>query len=222
MQAELIWTLVGFFLTLMILSYIFGDNVLFRIATYIFVGVAAGYVAIMLLYQVLIPRLALPLLAGQWLTLVPLLLSLALIFKLFPRLSYIGKLPMAYLVGVAAAVIIGGAIQGTLFGQSRAVIALFDLQSMQNASSNNRVLQLFGGAFILLGTISTLIYFSFGAVARANDAPKRAKVVEWIARVGQYFIVITLGAIFAGIFAASITALIERLDFLKTVILGFF
>jgi hypothetical protein len=44
-------------------------------------------------------------------------------------------------------------------------------------------------------------------------------VVELLARIGQIFIAITLGALFAGIFAASITALIERLDFIKIAIL---
>ena len=39
--------LIGMFfaavLTIMVLSYMIGDNVLFRIATYLFVGVASGY-----------------------------------------------------------------------------------------------------------------------------------------------------------------------------------
>jgi len=36
---DILWTVVGFLLTLLILSFIFGDNPLFRIASYLFVGV---------------------------------------------------------------------------------------------------------------------------------------------------------------------------------------
>jgi len=63
---ELMWTITGLILTLMIFSYLFGDNLLFRIATYIFVGVASGYVVTMVVYQVILPRLIWPLLKGDW------------------------------------------------------------------------------------------------------------------------------------------------------------
>jgi hypothetical protein len=195
---------------------------MFRIATYLFVGVAAGYVATMLLYQVILPRLFWPALQGGLLTvLVPLILSVFLVAKLFPRFSRLGNIPMGYIVGVAAAVIIGGAVLGTLFGQGQASINMFSLSAP--IASPQGMMQVLGAIFILVGTICTLAYFNFGAIARpmvgATEPPHRAPVVEILARFGQIFIAITLGALFAGIFAASITALIERLDFIKTAIL---
>ena len=222
MPADLIWTIVAFILTLMIFSYVFGDNLMFRIATYLFVGVSAGYTAIMLLYQVILPHLLWPALQGGFLTvLAPLILSLFLIAKFFPRFSSLGNIPMGYVVGVAAAVVIGGAVLGTLFGQGQASINMFSL-SVPIMSPQGMV-QVLGAIFILIGTVCTLAYFNFGAVARrsvaATEPPHRAPVVELLARVGQIFIAITLGAVFAGIFAASITALIERLDFIKIAIL---
>ena len=219
MPSDLIWTIVGFVLTLMIFSYLFGDNILFRIATYIFVGVSAGYVATMLVYEVILPRLVWPAMTGSILqVLVPMILSILLVAKLFPRLSSLGNIPMGYVVGVAAAVVIGGAVLGTLFGQGQASINMFDLHAAA-ASPQGLLVQLLGAAFILVGTLCTLAYFNFGAVSRPNQPPHRAPMVELLARIGQVFIAITLGALFAGIFAASITALIERLDFIKTAIL---
>ena len=35
---------IGFILTLMVFSYLLGDNFLYRLAIYIFVGLAAGFV----------------------------------------------------------------------------------------------------------------------------------------------------------------------------------
>ncbi|HSV86097.1 MAG TPA: hypothetical protein VLH85_05950, partial [Levilinea sp.] len=110
---DLIWTVVGFVLTLMVFSYLFGDNPLFRLATYLFVGVSAGFSAVMVIYHVLMPRLLFPFLEGSFglqagLVIVPLVLGLLLVMKLSPRLTRAGEIPMAYLVGVGAAVIIGG------------------------------------------------------------------------------------------------------------------
>jgi hypothetical protein len=219
MPTDLIWTITGFILTLMIFSYLLGDNILFRIATYIFVGVAAGYVATMLVYQVILPRLLWPAITGHIVeVLAPLILSVLLVAKLFPRLSRLGNISMGYVVGVAAAVVIGGAVLGTLFGQGQASINMFGLQAAAT-SSQGPWIQKIGAAFVLVGTICTLAYFNFGAVARPNQPPHRSPMIELLARIGQFFIAITLGALFAGIFAASITALIERLDFIKTAIL---
>ena len=55
---------LGFLFTVLIFSYLLGDNPLFRIGTYIFVGVTAGYVAAVAMWQVIYPRLLYPLAYG--------------------------------------------------------------------------------------------------------------------------------------------------------------
>ena len=99
MNLEILWTLASLLLTIFILSYVFGDNMLFRISSYIFVGVAAGYVTLMVIYQVILPRLILPLIEGssseRFLVLPPLVLG-ALLTKLFPRFSSLGNISMGY------------------------------------------------------------------------------------------------------------------------------
>ncbi len=125
MPSETIWTLAAFFLTVLVLSYVLGDNPLFRIATYLFVGVSAGYIAVLIIYQVLVAKLFNPFIAGslqqKLLIVIPFVLGLLLIFKLFPRLAAVGNVSMGFLVGVGAAVAIGGAITGTLLASSPAV-----------------------------------------------------------------------------------------------------
>src|SRR5258708_27440430 len=58
---DLVTGAIAFLLTLMVLSYLIGDNPLFRVAVYIFVGVSAGYVAVVAYRQVLMPDLIPPL-----------------------------------------------------------------------------------------------------------------------------------------------------------------
>jgi hypothetical protein len=214
MTTEVIWAIIGFLLTVMVISYLAGDNPFFRLATYLFIGVTSGFITLTVLTQVLWPRLALPLLTGniqeKLLTLVPLILSMLLLLKISPRLARFGNIPLAYLVGIGAAVTIGGAIFGTLFPQVIGTINLFDLQAGA-AQDRTPVGQLLVGLFILVGTVTTLMYFYFGArSAIPNQSPKRSALIETLAQGGQVFIGITLGALFAGVYSAALSALIER------------
>ena len=62
---DLIGVLVGFTLTLFVFSYAWGDNPFFRIASHLFVGVAAGYATVIVIYNVILPQLIFPLLSGN-------------------------------------------------------------------------------------------------------------------------------------------------------------
>jgi hypothetical protein len=225
--ADLFGILIGFFFTLMVFSYILGDNPLFRLTLHLFIGVAAGYAAMVAIYSVILPRLVVPLLSDkpgeQLLTLIPLLLSLLLLTKILPQVSRLGNISMAFLVGVGAAAAIGGAVTGTLFPQTTASINLFDLPSIQ-ARGENLWFQLVNGFIILLGTITTLIYFHFGTSSRLNKASNLRVGIESLGQIGQFFIAITFGVLFAGVYSAALSALIERLtffvDFLKPLLLN--
>ncbi len=228
--------ILGLFLTFSVLLYLFiGDNPLFRIVSYLFIGVVSGYIVVLILFQVLAPRLLLLLESGDLtllaIGLVPFLLGALLFFKLWPRTSSIGSISMAILVGVGAAVTVGGAIFGTLFGQIRSTFALFpSLGALAGNVVDNGFL-LLEGLFVLIGTVATLAYFQFGARARgtaagaaavdaagaASATARRGVWLEALAWAGQIFIGITLGAIFAGVYSAAITALIERIDFIFSV-----
>ena len=61
MSIELISGAIGLILTLLIFSYLIGDNPLFRLATYLFIGVSSGYAAAAIWHYVLIPKLFNPL-----------------------------------------------------------------------------------------------------------------------------------------------------------------
>ena len=146
---DLIWMGISFILTICVFSYIFGDNPLFRFVTGLLIGVSAGYLTVVIVYQVLLSRLIVPLLQGSYLALVPLLLSGLLLTKLSPRLSRLGNLPMAYLVGVGAAIAIGGALLGTLFTQVKGAVNTFSPVAAATSMDQKWTLILEGG-FIFL------------------------------------------------------------------------
>lgn len=220
MAPDLLWTLIAFFLTILVLSYVLGDNALFRFVMMVFVGISAGYAAVLIYYQVLLPRLISPLLTlptpEKTAYIIPAVLGILLLFKLSPRLSALGNPSMALLTGVGAAVAIGGAVTGTLFGQINGAILPFDLAGMQGG---NWAAQLLGGIVLLGGTICSLAYFHFGARTKDGDnTGSQPGLIQILSRIGQVFIAITLGALFAGVLSAALAALIERLAFLINVI----
>ncbi|HEY4693042.1 MAG TPA: hypothetical protein VIH16_06360 [Bellilinea sp.] len=221
MAPDLLWTLIAFFLTILVLSYVLGDNALFRFIMMVFVGISAGYAAVLIYYQVLLPRLIIPLMTvpapGKAVFIIPAVLGILLLFKLSPRLSALGNPSMALLTGVGAAVAVGGAVTGTLFGQISGAISPFDLAGVQGGGS--WITQLLGGIVLLGGTVCSLAYFHFGARKKDDENTGSQPVLIQIpARIGQVFIAITLGALFAGVLSAALAALIERLAFLINVI----
>lgn len=218
----LISAAVSFIFTILILSYLIGDNPLFRAAIYVFVGAAAGYVAAVAWNEVIYPALVGPILSGsafegpvQGIAVgVPLLGSLLLLFKVSPRLSSIGQLPMAYLVGVGAAVAIGGAVLGTLLPQISATFNSFDLVSA-GVSGADTAFMFFNGVVVLLGVIGTLAYFHFGATQTDDGSVHRNPIVNILTWIGRVYIAITFGVLFAGVYMAALTALIERMDSIR-------
>jgi len=207
MPIELITGVVGFLFTLMIFSYLIGDNPVFRFASYLFVGVASGYAAAVVCYQLLLPRLqSLPLNDPTQLLIgfIPFFLAVTLLAKLMPRISWIGSFATAVLVGVGAATAFGGALIGTLIPQVQAVSDAFDPFVVLSFHQLE-------GVAMLLGTIVTLAYFQFGAKRSIDGTVKRNAIVELLARVGRVFIAVTLGAFFAGVYMAALTAMIERI-----------
>ena len=216
MSIDLLSAVFGLIFTLMVFSYLLGDNPLFRVAVYIFIGVSSGYAATVVCYQVLAPKLLNPLRTEDpnqlLLTMIPLFLGISLLAKLTPRISWIGNFAMAILVGVGAAATLGGAVLGTLIPQAQAAMDAFDFRSAPTTSG--AFFGLLNGIVVLVGTVFTLGYFHFSAERAADGTPRRNRIFELIAWVGRIFIAITLGVLFAAVYMSALTAMIERLGFI--------
>lgn len=199
---DLIGGWVSLVLTLLIFSYLLGDNFLYRIAVHLLVGVAAGYTVIVLTESVLIPWLNDTLLADQGtrdsatmvalrvIGAVPFLFGALLLFKFSPRLAPIGDLGLAPLIGIGTAVALVGAVAGT-------VVPL--VREAGEAVGEDTV----DGLVILVGVITTLIYFQYFAVERRGEL-RRPRLLRGLSTIGQFFVMITLGALYAGAILTSL------------------
>lgn len=225
---DFVGTLIAALLTVMVLSYIIGDNFLFRLATYIFIGVASGYAGSVAVHSVLGPGLFSQLLNNdlqvifeapniiKWVF--PCLLILLLTLRIFPGGARYGGLPMAILVGVGAAVVVGGGITGTLIPQSLGATETVDAL-LRTSNAEEPVYERVLYAVVMpLGTISTLMYFRFSAKRELSGAARRSFITSVLAVVGKFFIAATFGIMYAGALASSIVILAERFQFLKDVL----
>jgi hypothetical protein len=211
MPADLIGGALGFFFTIALLSYLIGDNPLYRVALHLFIGVSVGYVALVVIYQALLPRLFSPLISGasrgDWvvfgLAAIPLLLFVLLLLRLNPRFRGLGNLAVAFLIGVGTAVAIGGAVRGTLIPQ---------VASTYNMRQYGLTPLVFNGLIILVGTVATLLYFQFWMRGRAaSGESQRVALLRYAGYVGQAFLMLTLGVIYGGMILSGMAILSERL-----------
>ncbi len=226
--------IVAAVLTVMVLSYLIGDNPLFRLATHAFVGVAAGYAGALALRNVLLPGLVTPLASAGFsaLTNVHLMLTVIapwvlvglLVFKLSASTARLGSISVAFLVGVGAAAVVGGAITGTLIPQSAAAMTSFNPGLVTPQTGETGLERMLNVGIMLLGTLSVLFYFRFAsgkAGATEGDRGLASAAGKLATVVGRIFIAVTFAVMYAGAIATSIIVLAERVQSIRDVILSF-
>ncbi len=207
MTPEQIGLWAGLVLSLMVFSYLLGDNFLYRLAVAVFVGMAAGFIAVATVEGVLIPwfqSTALSASASPPLRvagLLPLLLGILLLMKTSPRLGRIGNLALAFLIGVGSAVAIVGALTGTLL-------------PLASATSQSVRGDLLNGFLVVLGVVSSLIYFHYLARRAPDGTARRALSIRFFGALGQGFIMITLGALYAGAILTGLAIFSDRIAFI--------
>ena len=218
---DLIAGILGLLLTIMVFSYLAGDNLFFRLAMHLLIGVSAGYAAALLIQLVLIPHLVQPLLLGSgnafYLSLAVCLFTLLLLTVFLGRFNHLARLPLAFLIGLIAAVSIFGLARGTLAPQMLAIVNRFSPELLYKDNLPDWM-ALVKAAAMLLGVIAVLLYFDHHFSRGQNNA-KLAPLSENASGVGRIFIGITFGAIFAGVFATALLALIGRIAWIQNLLM---
>jgi hypothetical protein len=193
-------------LSLMVLSRIFGDNPLYRLAQYLLVGVALGYTAAVLVGQTLVPAL-LGAAEGtaSLTTLIVLGAGLALGLLLMTRFgrqraSAWANLPLAVLFGVGAAVALLGVARGTVVPLLLDTIAARRLAVAEPAA--------LAGAAVLIATLAvTLLAFQFRQGGAQPGRPTRL-----IRGTGRALVLAAFGVFLAAAVSTFIAALVGRLQ----------
>jgi hypothetical protein len=200
-MSEMTGILIGFLLTLFIYSFLVGDNPLYRLAVHVLVGVSAAYAAVVALRRIIVPVLQRlwsdPTTVDNLVWLVPLILSLLLLLKMVRSVSWAGNSATGILVTVGAAVALVGVITGTILPQV-------------TASATGDPLS---GVIAAVLTATALLYFQFTGRAdrEGNYLPRMWRRV--VGAVGLAVLMVSFGAVYAGILDTSLSLLIERMNY---------
>jgi hypothetical protein len=198
--------LLSLVLSLFIFSYLLGDNFLYRLSLHVLIGATAGYLALVAIEGVIIPWVNLTILntgeGGEGgslglraFGLIPFLLATFLLLKQLPNSARFGNLGLAFLIGVGTGVSIVGAVVGTIVPLSNETGA-----SLEQYST-------FNGLVLVVGTISTLVYFQYLARRGTDGQATRSRPMLLLAGLGKGFIAVTLGALYAGLVLTSLAIL---------------
>jgi len=181
------WIWIGAILTLMIFSFLYKDNPFYKFGEHLFVGVANGYYIVFYWHNSLKPNLFEPLGAGEFIYIVPLLLGLMYFTRFIPKVSWLVRIPIGFMIGWGAGLSIPAYFQAEVLRQLEGTVVTPSL-------------------VILIGVITTLIYFFF--------SKEHKGILGHASRLGIIFIMIGFGASFGYTVMARVSLLIGRVQFL--------
>ncbi len=185
---------VAAFFTLCLYSFLYKDNPFYKLAEHIFAGISAGYYVGLVWHSVIKQQLWLPLFnEGQYLLIIPGIFGVMMFVRFIPRLSWISRLSLAFVVGNTAGITIIQQLHGMVLPQVRSTFLS---------------VVTFSGVVMVVGVISTLIYFYF--------SKEHKGALGLVAQIGIWFIMISFGASFGYTVMARVSLLIGRAQFLLT------
>jgi hypothetical protein len=208
------------FFTLAVLSFLYRDNVFYKIAESVMVGVSAAWYMVKAgFWEAIVPKLLgnlVPSVMRDWalpgipktqqpnlLYVVPLVLGIMLLCRLLSRGGWIGRWPLAFIVGIFAGIRLISFLDADFVNQIRSTI--IPLVVMTDARQLNFWASL-RNLGLVFGLLSCLAYFFFSVEHRG--------IVGHMARVGVWYLMITFGASFAFTVMGRIALLAGRITFL--------
>ena len=193
-------TLIAGLLTLAILTFLYRDNPVYKMAESLLIGVSVGYMLVTTVSSTLMGLMFKPLfLDGNLRLIVPLILGSMMFGRFFPKTSFLSRIPIAVMIGSGAGVAIPAMLeQRTLKQLSATVMPLLQESGWPDIAA----------IVVLLGVITTLCYFYF---SHEHKGP-----LGVAAQVGTYFLMLFFGTTFGYTVMSRMSTFIGRMEFLLT------
>ncbi len=186
-----IWIWIAALLTLAIYSFLYKDNIFYKFAEKLLVGISIGYILSVYWHNTIIAKVWNPLVHDKdFLIIIPLILGLLMFSRLIPKYAHFSRIPIAFVVGVGTGMSVPSSFEN-LFKQVQG--------TMPAEFTINNVI-------IIVGVISTLVYFFFSVEHKG--------FVGKVSRVGITFLMIAFGAAFGATIMARISLFIGRIQFI--------
>ena len=203
---------VSILLTLCILSFLYADNPVYKLAEHLFLGISIGIGVIEIYHGVFKPNLLEKLAAGNVMSIVPLLLVGMLFLKVlgalspaaYRRVGWLARIPIAFIVAAYAGVKLTGEANANLMtqvAQSMPDLAtLWREHGLWDASADGA--GVLSGLILVLGLVACLLHFYFSA--------RQSRPMAVISRFGVLVLMLSFGASFGYTVMGRISLAIGR------------
>jgi len=212
------WISVG--LTLIMYSFLYKDNPLFKFGEHLYVGLSAGYGLCYAWFEIVWPMLIQPLYRvvqatfgktleeplqphEKWWLVIPLVLSILMLTRFFSKISWLSRWSFAFIMGTVSGMSIPFVISADIFKQ---LVPTVQPLYQPGTTFSETLLQTSGIIIILIGVLAVLVYFFFST---EHKGPVKA-----IARVGVFYMMISFGAAFGYTVMGRETLAIARFQYL--------
>jgi hypothetical protein len=204
MDGAVISTWLAALLTLGIMSFVYKDNLYYKICEAIFIGISAGYWFITYFWDSLYRIAWIGVVhEGRYVLLGGVVLGTMMLMRLFGKIGWIARWPLAFIVGATA-----GLKMMVYFTTNAMAQVHGTVNDTMAAFGGGDLYDLIGRLVILIGTVTGLIYFYF--------SKEHKGVFGGVAKVGTWFLMITFGASFGYTVMSRMSLLLGRIEFLLT------
>lgn len=210
-----LWINLGAFITLAILSFLYKDNPLYKIAEHLFVGVSAGYWAVILWHNTLSPNLLQRLSDGSWYYLwldslkwwyiIPGFLGALMFTRFSKKWSWVSRYPLAIYIGVSAGLAIPLEMTNRVLRQMVAAMEPINWGNFFGSGFLD-IAAGYSQLIILLGAMAALVYFFFSTPHRGT--------IGAIAKFGLWILMLGFGATFGFTVMNRISLFVNRVQYL--------
>ena len=189
-----VWDWVAAACILMIWSFLYKENPVYRFAEHVFVASTAGHAVGMAVGNLL--RYAYRPLTqkGQILLIIPIILGLMLYTRFFKNIAWMARWPVAFLLGVGTGQTIYTALRTQVINQS--ISAMVKLPGATFGATIN-------GLISMIGLLVVLSYFLF-------TIPQN-KFLKFTSKLGRWLMMVTFGVSFGNVVAGRISVLLGEL-----------
>ncbi len=198
MENQLAMTTLAALLTLAIFSILYKENIVYRYAEHLFVGIATGYGLVITWKDVLVPKWLDPMLSGgAWPWMFAMVAGLMWYTIFLRKYEWTSRLLIGTFMGLAA----GESFRafGTFY-MPQITSSFRPLWAGSVGASLNQLV-----VFITLVTVLSYFFFAFRY---------ERKVLQVSAQTGRYLLMLSFGAIFGSTVMARLSLFIERIHFL--------
>jgi hypothetical protein len=202
---EVIGIWLGAFLTLGIISFLYGDNPWYKVSEAIFVGTSAGYWFITLFWDNIYGKFILGV-GDDKMLIVGAVLGFMMLLRLIPNIGWISRWPLSFVVGAIAGFYLINYFSSNVMRQvASTMMPLFSTEygkALFSASYGDII----SNIVVAGGTFTGLIYFFF--------SKEHKGAFGGAAKVGIWVIMVTFGASFGYTVMSRMSLLIGRMDFI--------